>query len=160
MSSMPFFFPCEAPEAREFFERHRPPAEAWLTELEDVHDPFIASAAHAAFCLLSSFVFSERQPPYDWLSFDVSDFLFRDLAEGGTVGMDGPVATFFDHLIEALQRFTDAGAIEAALGARLVAEMEEAREDFERFYHPDSSDEELEAIERRRSTTPPMSIGA
>lgn len=150
-----FVVPCESPEAHAFFERHREPTELWLAELEAAEDPFVASAAHAVFCLLSSFVFAE-EPTYDWLSFEPADFLFRDLAEGGTVGMDGPAEVFFDQLVEALRRFVDAGVVDAPLGAQLVAEMLDAREDFLRFHDPAASDDELDAIERRRTTRPPM----
>jgi hypothetical protein len=150
-----FLIPSDSPEAQAFYERHLPAAEAWIAELEASHDPFVASAAHAVFCLLSSFAFAD-DPTFDWLAFDPHDFLFRDLAEGGTVGMDGPVPVFFDHLVEAIRRFTSAGVIDRPLGAQLVAEMTDAREDFERFYDPSTDDDELLAIERRRSTRPPM----
>lgn len=152
-----FLIPSDSPEAHDFFERHLPAAEMWIAELEAAQDPFVASAAHAVFCLLSSFAFAE-DPTFDWLAFDPHDFLFRDLAEGGTVGMDGPVPVFFEQLVEALRRFTDTGAIDRPLGTQLVAEMTDARDDFERFYDPCTHDEELLAIERRRSTRPPMMI--
>lgn len=127
--------PFDTEEAKAFFERHMPVSEAWINELEAAHDPYVASAAHAVFCLLSSFWFAD-EPHYDWYKFNVHDFLFVDLMEGGTVGMDGPVDVFFDHLCEALRRFAYGGAMPASLAANMVVEMNQFRDEFVSVYTP------------------------
>ncbi len=133
-----------------WYTRHTSTVDRWLSELEAADDPWLQSAEHAAFCLVSCSEFETQGRP-TWDVFDVGDFLFSDLWEGGTVGMVGPVDVFFDHLVEGLRRFVVDGLIEEERGAAWLAQMRARRDDFLRCYSEETSGEESRAIARRHT---------
>ena len=107
-------------------------------------------AEHAAHCLLASRdEMSCGKNAYRWEGFCVGTFLFRELSEGGTVGIFGSVEKFLDQLVETLERFAAAGLISEGDGCRWVAEMRAARCDFLRYYDAATSEDEAIAIARR-----------
>lgn len=138
----------------EWWARHTPTVDRWLTELEDAGDPWWRSAEHAAFCLVS-YPEYESHPPR-WDCFDVGRFLFRDLSEGGTVGFFGSVAIFFDQLVEALRRFEADGLLGAAAPGAWVAQMLAARDDFLAYYDEHTSPSVRDAIRDRHLPRPLM----
>lgn len=126
-------------EQAAWWRMHEPIVDEWLREMEAAGDPWWQSAQHAAYCLVSYHEFRaemEGGAP-SWDRFDVADFLFHDLAEGGTVAMFGSVAIFFDQLVEAFRRFAEAGLIDADKARTWLAELEPAREEFIRHYDDD-----------------------
>ncbi|MFW6052146.1 MAG: hypothetical protein ACODAU_13290 [Myxococcota bacterium] len=139
------FGPCEcfSEELATWWRLHAPVVDEWLSEMEAAGDPWWPSAEHAAFCLVS---YQESQAQMEgrspsWDRFDVADFLFHDLHEGGTVAFFGSVRIFFDHLVEALRRFAGAGLLDADQARAWLAKLESAREDFIRYYeHPTDVD--------------------
>lgn len=141
-------------DQRQWYARHLPTVDRWLTELEDAGDPWWVSAEHAASCLVSNREMNVAEPTWD--GFDVGEFLFLDLWEGGTVGSFGSVPIFFDHLVEALRRFTADGIVEAEAGRAWIAQMLDAREDFIRCYDEATPSAESRAIARRHR--PPSTL--
>ncbi len=129
----------------DWYKRHEPMVDRWLSDMEQAKDAWWQSAEHAAFCLVSSREFEG----YSWNGFEVSHFLFHDLMEGGTVGCHGSTEVFFDQLIEALQRFVQGGLVDAARGEQWLTEMKEARGDFLRCYDEATSQSERRAIVKR-----------
>ncbi|RLB53365.1 MAG: hypothetical protein DRJ42_12145 [Deltaproteobacteria bacterium] len=136
------------PKERDWYARHTPTVERWLTEFEEAGDPWWQSAEHAASCLVSSTVFVTQGRP-SWDAFNVPDFLFSELWEGGTVGFFGSVPIFFDQLMEALRRFAADGLVDAAVAADWLTEMKSAREDFIRCYDDETSELAATEISRR-----------
>jgi len=132
---------------KEWYARHQPTVDRWLTELEDAGDPWWVSAEHAARCLVSNREMNVAEPTWD--GFDLGEFLFSDLWEGGTVGYYGSVPIFFDHLVEAMRRFVADGLVEAEAGRTWVAQMLDARDDFIRCYDDATPSAESNAIARR-----------
>lgn len=114
---------CKATEA--FYKRHEPIVRTWCAEMAAAGNPWWQSAKHAAYCLVShrEYEAMESDGGPDWSAFDVENFLFYDLAEGGTVGHFGSIAIFFEQLVEAVSRFVDAGLIGAELGEASLAAM-------------------------------------
>ena len=135
--------------AAEWYGRHEPVVDRWLHELEAAQDPSWPAAEHAAFCLVHHRA-SETDGRPDWEAFDVTGFLFQDLPEGGTVGLQGPVEEFFDHLVEIFRRFVEADLVDAERGEEWLAELTEAREDFLVLFDEERPWEEREAIWLRR----------
>ena len=131
-------------EEAAWWRRHQPTIDRWLSSMEEADDPWWQAAEHAAFCLVSS-----REGVYTWDGFSVSRFLFEDLWEGGTVGFFGSTEKFFDHLVEALQRFVSDAVVEASAGERWIAQMQEAREDFLRCFDEATPGNEAAAIAAR-----------
>lgn len=137
-------------EHLEWWRVHEVPIRAWLDELESDPEAWVQSAQHAAYCLVSYACrdmgsdLKERDELYSWADFDTNELLFIYLSEGGTVGMCGPVDVFFDDLVEAMRRMS--GVVDAQVCARVIEEMQPAREDFIRFYSGEESEEVLRAI--------------
>ncbi len=134
---------CE--QDAQWWKRHEPIVDRWLSEMELAKDPWSQSAEHAAFCLVSS-----RELDGSWDGFAVCPFLFRDLMEGGSVGVYGSTEVFFDQLLEALQRFVKDGLIDGERGEQWLAEMQDARGDFLRCYDQATTEREALAIVKRR----------
>lgn len=141
-------FHCFNPKERDWYARHAPTVERWLTEFEEARDPWWQSAEHAASCLVMATVTETTDEP-SWDVFDVRDFLFSDLWEGGTVGFFGSVPIFFDQLMEALRRFAADGLVDAALAEGWLAVMSDAREDFIHCYDEETSERSSIEISRR-----------
>lgn len=129
-----------------WWERHEPTVDRWLREMEARRDPWWQSAEHAAFCLAA------RDETWSWEGFSVQELLFRELWEGGTMGVFGSIEKFFEHVVEALERFVADGLVSQSQGERWLEEMREARADFMRCYVT-GSEEEAIAIARRRLRT-------
>lgn len=127
-----------------WWKRHEPTVDRWLTAMEESGDPWWQAAEHAADCLVASRDFDRT-----WDGFSVSSFFFGYLWEGGTVGLFGSVEKFFDHLVEALERFVTDGVVAATVGERWLAEMRAARTDFLRCFDEATSESEATAIARR-----------
>lgn len=141
---------------REWYERHEPVVERWLAEMETAQDPWWRSAEHAAFCLVSclEFKMGDRPGPPSWDDFEVEDFLFTDLSEGGTVGFFGSVEIFFHQLIESLRRFCVAEIIDPEVCRKWTDEMLDAQADFLRYYDEDTDELESAQIRCRRLGRP------
>ena len=129
-------------EHQEWWARHAPTVDRWLTELEGADDPWWPSAAHAAHCLVSNREMNVAEPTWD--GFDVGEFLFDDLWNGGTHGMFGSSPIFFDHCVEALRRFAADGLIERDAAETWLAQLTDARPDFVRCF--DEKTDELESL--------------
>lgn len=138
---------CE--ETREWYARHEPTVDRWLSEMEAQDDPWWPSAAHAAFCLVSSVENLGDRP--DWALFDPADFLFTDLSEGGTVSFFGSVPMFFEHLVAALERFAADGLIEADHFEHVCEQVLAARSDFIEYYELADADRCREIRARYRA---------
>ncbi len=115
----------DSDEEKQWWKRHEPTVDKWLTELEEAGDPWNQSAEHAAYCLVSS-----RWMEWTWEGFSVQSFLYQDLLEGGTVGFFGSSEKFYDQTVEALQRFVNDGIIEKPVGEKWIAELVASREGF------------------------------
>lgn len=142
----------------DWYARHEPTAKRWIEELVQAGDPYWSSAKHAAWCLVTNRIFEAESSGDEprWHGFDVGQFLFDDLSEGGTVGLESPPVVFFDQLVEALRRFVADGLVEREPGEAWIARMLAARVDFVRCYDPETSSEEAMAIsDRYRPDEPP-----
>ncbi|MBW2462481.1 MAG: hypothetical protein JRH11_12605 [Deltaproteobacteria bacterium] len=84
-----------------------------------------------------------------WEAFDVPDFLFSELWEGGTVGFFGSVPIFFDQMMEALRRFAADGLVDATAAEGWLAVMSDARKDFIECYDEETSERSAAKISRR-----------
>ena len=131
-------------EEAAWWKRHEPTVDRWIGKMEARNDPWWQSAEHAAFCLAG------RNGAWRWDRFCVHELLFRELWEGGTVGLFGSTQKFFEHLLEALERFVADGLVPASSGARWLGEMREAREDFLRCYASTTATKDAIAIAQRR----------
>jgi len=132
------------PEEAEWWARHTPTVDRWLTEMEEAGDEWWPSAAHAAFCLLSCRTDDDLGESWDY--FDVDRFLFQELWSGGTVGIHGSVPIFFEHLVEALRRFIADGLVDAERGEPWLARMQAAGDDFMRCYSEETSERDAMEI--------------
>jgi len=140
-SDEPFHFghvEYESVEQKLFWEMHEPVVRAWITEMRARGDPWWQSAQHAADCLVSHREFEgEQTGELHWREFDVDNFLFHDLHEGGTVGFFGSVPIFFDQLVEAFERFLAAGIIDKELGTPWLGQLRASRARFLNYYRID-----------------------
>lgn len=140
------FGPCGSvcEEERAFWNLHEPVMQEWMAQMREAGDEWWQSAEHAAHCLASYRVFEWHSgAELNWSEFDVDDFLFHDLSEGGTVGLFGSVPIFYDHIVEAFERFLAAGIIDAAQGKVWLVQIREAKDRFLERYR----DCEMEIVE-------------
>jgi hypothetical protein len=138
-------------EERAWYARHEPTVRRWIEERIKARDPYWMAARHAAWCLVTHRIVEAEMTGSvpTWACFDVGDFLFHDLWEGGTVGLEAPPEVFFDQLAEVFGRFVADGLIDREPGERWLAQLLAAREDFVRCYDPDTSTEEAMVISDR-----------
>lgn len=122
-------------EQAAFWQQHTPVVKAWAEAKLRAGQPWYA-ACHAASCLVSYRVreAKRRGEAPGWAAFDVHDFLFAYLAEGGTVGSFGPAEDHFTDLVDALEQFIRADLIPAAEGCRWLATLCAAKQRFCDFY--------------------------
>jgi len=132
------------PGEKAFYARHEPIVRAWIEEgVASGTIPFVDEAEHAAFCLVSSREMDWRDGPEPrWEGFDLDDFLWSDLCEGGTVGLYEP-RRFFHRMVEIVERFGQAGLIDDPSWPGWLARMRTLEEDFVRFYGETPAEEEL-----------------
>lgn len=122
-------------EENAFWDLHEPAVRAWVEEMRAAGNDWWQSAEHAAYCLASNRQFAwYGGAKLDWSAFDVEEFLFHDLHEGGTVGFYGSVPIFFDQLVEAFERFIAAGIIDSDNGAKWLAQLRGSRSRFLKYY--------------------------
>lgn len=139
---------CSA-ERCAFWDLHTPVVRAWIEEMQRAGDEWWQSAEHAAFCLVSAREHAlNGEELLHWDDFDVEEFLFLDLSMGGTVGIYGSVSIFFDHVVQAFERFIAAGIITADKGATWLAQMRASRARFlEKYRDCEMEIEEVYGVE-------------
>lgn len=131
-------------KAASFWRQHYPAMNRWLRELQRAGDLWWRSAQHAASCLVSyreSESEMNGESPH-WKEFDIDDFLFHVLHEGGTVTFFGSVPIFFDQLVEGLRRFVDAGIVDRENGTAWIEQMCARRARFLQYYSDDDEQPE------------------
>jgi hypothetical protein len=57
----------------------------------------------------------------------VQELVFFDLVQGGTAAQFGSVPIFYEHVLEAFERFMRAGIIDATKGAQWIEQLRAAK---------------------------------